>query len=228
MLTRDEPSRRIEAGQVDTVLAVFPDLCGRLLGKRITGAFFLDHTAVHGMHACDGLLTADMEMEVVGGNGFANWVRGYGDLHCVPDWSSLRQAAWLERTALVLCDLERGDPPAGVAIAPRTLLATQLARLAAAGYRAMCGSELEFYLFRDSYDRAREKRFEDLEPWGGYLGDYHILQGTKAEAYHGAARRQMSPSGVPVEFGKGEWGPGQRKFGEAVTTWERARYFERG
>ena len=106
MLNLDELRQKIAEGEIETILAVFPDLYGRLVGKRITGDFFLEHTAGHGMHVCDYLLTVDMEMDVIDGYNFASWEQGYGDLHCVPDFSSLRQISWLEKSALVLCDLQ--------------------------------------------------------------------------------------------------------------------------
>jgi glutamine synthetase len=38
MLTRDELEQLIRTGEIDTVLMVFPDLQGRLTGKRTTAA----------------------------------------------------------------------------------------------------------------------------------------------------------------------------------------------
>ena len=232
MLRLDELREGIASGAIDTVLAVFPDLYGRLLGKRITGEFFLEHTVEDGLHACDYLLTVDMEMDVVDGYEFASWERGYGDVHCTPDWTTLRRISWLERSALVLCDLEHEPGHEPVALAPRTMLKNQIAALAAAGWRAKCASELEYYLFKDSYETAQAKGFDNLEPAGAYIEDYHMLQATKAEAYHGAVRRYMSASGVPVEFSKGEAGPGQHeinvRFGDALETADRHVLYKHG
>ncbi len=233
MLSLEALRQRIEDGSIDTVIAVFPDFYGRLVGKRITGEFFLDHTVGHGMHACDYLLTVDMEMGVIEGYDFANWEAGYGDFHCVPDWGTLREVSWLEGTALVFCDLEReGEGGGVVAVAPRTMLKRQIERLAAAGFTAQCASELEFYLFKDSYEGARQKSFEGLEPFGWYIEDYHTLQATKAEPIIRAVRRHMSASGVPVEFSKGEWGPGQHEInlrhGEVLETADRHALYKHG
>ena len=211
MLTLDELRAEIAAGEIETVLAVFPDLYGRLLGKRIAGDFFLDQIAASGMHACDYLLTVDMEMDVVDGYDFANWEKGFGDFHCVPDFSTLRRISWLEKSALVVCDLHDEDTHSPVAVAPRSLLKAQVQRLVAAGYAAKAGSELEYYLFRESYESAREKNFENLETFGSYIEDYHMFQGTKEEQINALVRRHMSASGIPVEFSKGEWGPGQHE-----------------
>jgi glutamine synthetase len=234
MLSLDDLRQRVASGQVDTVLVVFPDLYGRLMGKRVTGQFFLDETAHVGMHTCDYLLTVDMEMDVIEGYEFANWEGGYGDVHCLPDWSTLRQLHWLEGTALVFCDLQQGSEHASVAVAPRALLQRQIERCAAAGLHARCATELEYYLFRDSYDEAAAKKYDgdDLKPWGAYIEDYHILAGTRAEAYHGAIRRHMSASGIPVESSKGEWGPGQHeinfRYGEALETADRTALLKHG
>lgn len=191
------------------MITAVPDLYGRLVGKRITGSFFMDEIAHHGMHACDYLLACDMEMDPVPGYRFTSWETGYGDFHCVPDLSTLRIASWLERTAIVLCDTlddETGEP---VAVAPRQVLERQLERAREAGYMVKGASELEFFAFRESYDSARRKRFEELETFGSYVEDYHLLQGTKIEPLVGEIRRQLEASGIPVEFSKGEWGPGQ-------------------
>ncbi len=211
MLTLEQLKEQVVSGHIDTVLAVFPDLYGRLIGKRINAEFFLEQTASHGMHACDYLLTVDMEMDVVEGYNFANWEKGYGDFYCVPDLNTLRRITWLDRSALVLCDLTHEEIHQPVAQAPRALLRAQIRRLADLGLSTLGGSELEYYLFKDSYEQARAKHYENLEPFGWYIEDYHILQGTREEGINGAVRRMMHASGIPVEFSKGEWGPGQHE-----------------
>jgi glutamine synthetase len=159
---------------------------------------------------CDYLLACDMEMDPTPGYAFTSWATGYGDLHAIPDVATLRRAAWLPRTALVLCDSQRGEQ-APAAVAPRSVLQRQLARAAEHGLHPHMGSELEFFLFRDDYDAARSKRHEDLTHSGRYVEDYHVLSSTFAEPVIGAIRRHMDASAVPVEFSKGEWGPGQHE-----------------
>ena len=198
-----------EGGEIDTVLVVFPDLYGRFLGKRVPTGFFLEAVAESGVHACNYLLTVDMEMDVIAGYRFASWEQGYGDFHLVPDLTTLRRLSWLDRSAQVICDLEAGGE--AVAVAPRTLLRRQVERAAEAGYRVLGATELEYYLFRDSYEAAHEKRFDGLQPFGRYIEDYHMLQGTRTEGFHGALRRHLEASGIPVESSKGEWGPGQHE-----------------
>ena len=210
-LTLEELQALVEDGQIDTVIAAFPDLYGRLVGKRIEAGFFLEQVAPSGMHVCDYLLTVDMEMDVVEGYAFANWDKGYGDFHCVADMGTLRRIAWLERTALVLCDVVDEETHERVDVAPRSLLRAQVDRLSRRGWQAAGGSEIEYYLFKESYESAQEKGYNGLEPFGAYLEDYHLFQGTKEEGINGAVRRHMHASGIPVEFSKGEWGPGQHE-----------------
>jgi glutamine synthetase len=202
---------RVAAGEIDTVITAIPDLYGRLVGKRNTGRFFLDEVARHGMHVCDYLLACDMEMDPTPGYAFTSWETGYGDLHCVPDLSTLRLASWLDGTAIALCDARRDQPVGLVSVAPRSILIRQLERAAALGLAPKMGSELEFFLFRDDFDGARVKGYRDLVTTQSYIEDYHVLSGTFVESVIGEIRRQMDASGIPVEFSKGEWGPGQHE-----------------
>ncbi|MFN8546098.1 MAG: glutamine synthetase family protein [Candidatus Binatia bacterium] len=209
-LTLDELRRLVEGGEVDTVLVVFPDMQGRLMGKRVTGSFFLGQVARGGMHACAYLLTVDVDMEPLAGYRLASWDTGYQDMHAVPDWATLRRVPWLDRTAMVLCDVEDARH-APIAVAPRQVLRRQVERAAAAGYRVLVASELEFYLFRDSFETARRKHYLDLEPIGAYIEDYHILQTTKEEFVVRDIRNAMAGAGIVVESSKGEWGHGQEE-----------------
>jgi glutamine synthetase len=210
-LDRAELERRVRSGGIDTVITAFPDLYGRLVGKRITGRFFLESVASHGMHACDYLLACDMEMDPVPGYGFTSWEAGYGDFRCTPDFQTARVASWLDRTAIVLCDVVQDDGDEPVAVAPRSVLTRQLERARAAGYTLKGASELEFFVFRESFESASAKGHEGLETFGRYIEDYHLLQGTKVEPLVGEIRRQLDASAIPVEFSKGEWGPGQHE-----------------
>ncbi len=209
-LDRETLDREISDGRIDTVVTAIPDLYGRLVGKRIHAPFFASEVLDHGMHVCDYLLACDMEMDPTPGYAFASWATGYGDLHATPDLATLRRAAWLERSAIVLCDVEReGEGP--VAVAPRSILRRQLERAAGLGLSALVGSELEFFLFREDYASARAKGWRGLAHGHHYIEDYHVLSGTFVEPVIGAIRRQVDASGIPVEFSKGEWGPGQHE-----------------
>ncbi len=220
-LSLEELERLVRTGEIDTVLVAFPDMQGRLVGKRMTAPFFIEHTARAGIHACAYLLTVDVDMQPLPGYRMASWATGYQDFHAVCDFGTLRRLPWLDGTALVLCDLvdEHGAP---IEEAPRRILRRQVERAAAMGYRVYVASELEFFLFRDSYEDARKKRYFRLEPIGAYSEDYHIFQTTKEEFVHRAIRNGMAGAGIPVECSKGEWGPGQQeinlRYGEPLPT----------
>jgi len=210
-LRLEQLAHLVEADEIDTVLVAFPDLYGRLMGKRFDARFFLDAVAHDGTHGCDYLLTVDMEMDPVPGYSFANWERGYGDFHLEPDLRTLRRITWLDRSALVLCDLRDVSSHDLVEQAPRSLLRRQVEATAAAGFAAMGASELEFYVFAGSYREAASRRWHSLQPAGWYLEDYHLLQGTRHEPLNSRVRRHLRTSGVPVESSKGEWGLGQHE-----------------
>ena len=211
MLDLEGLHRLVEADEIDTVIVAFTDLYGRFMGKRLDGHFFLEGVSEHGVHACDYLLTVDMEMEPVPGYRFANWERGYGDFRLVPDLATLRRLSWLDKTALVICDVQDDKAGGPVAQAPRSILGQQVKVAQEAGYQVMAGSELEYYLFRNSYREAASKGYSGLEPAGWYREDYHLLQGSREEDFNGAVRRHLNHSGVPAESSKGEWGLGQHE-----------------
>ena len=210
MLTVDKLRSAVAEGSIDTVILAFPDLYGRMLGKRLDASFFLTDVA-GGTHACDYLFTVDMEMEPVPGYEFSNWDLGYGDVHLAPDLGTLRKLSWLDRTALVICDAELEPSHEPVPVAPRSILRRQIERLRAKGFEAMAGSELEYYLYRTSFSDAARSGYRDLSDAGWYIEDYVLLQGTRTEDLNGAFRRHLAASGVPVESTKGEFGRGQHE-----------------
>jgi glutamine synthetase len=214
----------VAAGTIDTVIAAFPDLQGRLMGKRFQAEFFLEG-AFEETHGCDYLLANDIDMEPVPGYAAANWEKGYGDFVMKPDLSTLMKAAWLEGTAIVLCDVLDHHHHRPVAHSPRAVLKAQLARLDALGLTANFASELEFYLFDEDYRSIHDKGYRDLKTAGYYIEDYHVFQTTKEEGVMRAVRRQLQASGIPVENSKGEWGPGQEeinvRYADALTMADR-------
>ena len=201
----------VAAGTIETVVAGFTDHYGRLMGKRFDAEMFVDEVAKSGGHACNYLLTVDMEMEPVPGYKFANWELGYGDFHLVPDLGTLRLASWLEKSAFVICDVKSEKTHDYVPVAPRSILRQQVDAARKQGYTGFAATELEHFLFRTPYREAALQDYRNLEPAGWYLEDYHILQGTRTESFHAAARRHLKLSGVPVETSKGEWGRGQHE-----------------
>jgi glutamine synthetase len=221
----------LEREDHETVVVAFPDVLGRLMGKRFCAGFFRDEVAASGTHACNYLLTVDVEMEPQVGFRLANWEQGYGDFHLRVDVATLRPLPWLEKTALALADLEHPDG-SPVAEAPRTLLRRQLDRLADRGLSASAASELEFYLYREDYRTASEKQYRGLVPSSHYLIDYHLTQPSQDEDVLGRLRRSMNAARVVVEGSKGEWGRGQHEvnllYADALEAADRHVLFKHG
>jgi len=209
-LDADALARQVADGEVDTVLVCFPDLQGRLIGKRVTGHFFCEHALADGIEACNYLLAVDVDMTPLPGYEYTSWEQGYGDFVCRPDLTTMRRIPWLEKTALVLCDLETADATP-VEVSPRRILRRQIERATALGYTINCGTELEFYLFRDSYEEAAAKGYANLDAHSAVIEDYHIFQTTRDEYLIRAMRNGMDDAGIPVEFSKGEAGRGQHE-----------------
>jgi glutamine synthetase len=196
---------------IDTVIMAFTDMQGRLLGKRLHRDFFfeqVDHG--QGTEGCNYLLALDMEMEPTPGYELASWERGYGDFDLAPDLSTLRRLPWLEATALVLCDVQWHDG-SPVRPSPRQVLRAQLERAAALGFECKVGSELEFYLLRETYEEAHRKGYVDLTPSVPYILDYHILATSFDEPLLRQIRNGMQGAGIAVETSKGEAWPGQQE-----------------
>jgi glutamine synthetase len=232
MLTLDELKGAVEDGSIDTVVVAFTDMQGRLLGKRVHAAFFLEEgLAEHGVEGCNYLLALDMEMDPVPGYSIASWEQGYGDFGMKPDLATLRRVPWLEGTALVLCDVvwHDGSP---VRPSPRQVLQTQVERARAAGFEPMLGSELEFYLLRESYAEAHAKNYRDLTPSVPYILDYHVLATTYDEPLLRQIRNGMYAAGIRVESSKGEAWPGQQevnfRFADAVTMADNHSVYKNG
>ena len=218
-LTFDQLKKAVAAGELDTVVLCFPDMQGRLIGKRMQAEYFLDsaHAETHG---CDYLLADDIDMEPVPGYEVASWEKGYGDFVIKPDLATLRRTPWLEGTALVLADVLDHHHHEDLPHAPRSILKKQIARLKAMKMSAFFASELEFYLFDETYESAAAKQFNDLKTAGAYIEDYHIFQTTKEEGVMRAIRKGLQGAGIAVENSKGEWGPGQEevnvRYGDAL------------
>jgi glutamine synthetase len=231
MLSLEQLGTEAEAGTIDTVLTAFTDMQGRLVGKRIDVSYFLDQVADHGIEGCNYLLALDMEMDPVPGYGMANWEKGYGDFAIAPDMSTLRRIPWLDRTALVLCDVVEHDG-SPVAASPRQVLIAQYERAQEMGYTPMMASELEFYLYKESYAQAHEQDYRNLTPTIPYILDYHILATTMDENVIGQIRRGMRDAGIPVEFSKGEAWYGQHelnvRYADAVTSADRHTIYKNG
>jgi glutamine synthetase len=231
MLTLEELRSESEAGTIDTVVTAFTDMQGRLMGKRIFAEFFLDEVVSDGIEGCNYLLALDMEMDPVPGYELFNWEKGYGDFAIEPDMSTLRRIPWLDRTAMVLCDVVNHDG-SPVVVSPRQVLLAQYERAQQMGYTPMFASELEFYLYKQSYAEAHERDFSNLTPTIPYILDYHVLATTMDENVIGQIRRGMQGAGIPVEFSKGEAWNGQHelnfRYADAVTSADRHTIYKNG
>ncbi len=206
----DELTTEVASGGIDTVLACAVDMQGRLVGKRFLASFFVE--SAHGeTHGCNYLLANDIDMEPVPGYKAANWSKGYGDFVMKPDMSTLRRIPWLEKTALVLCDVQDHHTHDDLPHSPRAILRKQIRRLEERGWIGYFASELEFYLLDETYDSAREKQWRDLTSASPYIGDYLIGITSKEEGYMRRLRNEMQAAGIPIENSKGEWGPGQEE-----------------
>ena len=215
--TRDELFAAIERGDIDTVVMAFPDLQGRLVGKRTTGRFFLEQVAEHGTENCDYLIATDFDDVAVPGYRFASYDLGYGDMLARADFATIRITPWVPKTALVLCDLfsvKTGEP---IRVAPRQVLRDQVITAQRMNLEPMIGSEIEFYLFRDSYEEIHARGHRDLTPHSPFMEDYQIAQTTRDEYVVGEIRRGLEAAGIPVEFSKGEAGRGQHELNLAYT-----------
>jgi len=218
VIARQELADRILRSEIDTVIMAFVDRYGRLVGKRATGRFFLDHVADHGTENCDYLLTCDIDNQPSDGFRFSSFDKGYGDMLAMPDWDTVRIASWLPKTAIIMCDLLDVANNTFVDVAPRSILRAQVDQAATLGFMPMLGSEIEFFLYHDSYDEAKEKNYHSLRTHSAWAEDYNILQTTRDEYIVGAIRSALENSGVPIEFSKGEAGAGQHEINLSYST----------
>lgn len=231
MLGLHELRGEVADGRIDTVIVAATDMQGRLVGKRVDGDFFLEEVAERGCEGCAYLVATDTEMNPVSGYEVVNWDTGYGDFVFMPDVATLRRIPWLEGTALVLCDLisETGGE---IAPSPRQVLTAVYDRSHERGYIARAATELEFFVFRESYDQAWTQDYRDLTPTTPYSLDYHVLATSFEEPLVRQIRRGMKGAGIPVEFSKGEAWIAQHeinlRYADAVTTADRHVIYKNG
>ncbi|MEU9992095.1 glutamine synthetase family protein [Streptomyces sp. NPDC007971] len=230
-LSVEELRALVAGGEIDTVVLAFPDMQGRLQGKRFAARFFLDDVLQHGTEGCNYLLAVDTEMNTVDGYAMSSWDRGYGDFAMHPDLATLRRIPWHPGTALLVADLAWNDG-SPVAAAPRQILRRQLDRLAELGYTAQVGTELEFIVFKDSYEQAWDAGYRGLTPANQYNIDYSILGTGRIEPLLRRLRNDMAGAGLTVESAKGECNPGQHeivfRYDEALTTCDQHALYKTG
>ncbi|MFJ3703692.1 MULTISPECIES: glutamine synthetase family protein [Streptomyces] len=230
-LGTDELRVLVERGEIDTVVLAFPDMQGRLQGKRFAASFFLDEVLEHGTEGCNYLLAVDTDMNTVDGFAMSSWSNGYGDFAMRPDLTTLRLIPWHEGTALVMADLSWDDGSPVVA-APRQILRRQLERLAAHGLTAHVGTELEFIVFKDTYEEAWDRDYRGLTPANRYNIDYSVLGTGRVEPLLRRIRNEMAAAGLTVESAKGECNPGQHeivfRYDEALVTCDQHAVYKTG
>jgi glutamine synthetase len=230
-MSLDELRQDVRDGRIDTVLVAATDMQGRLQGKRCAAPYFLHEVVPHAAEACNYLLAVDVDMNTVGGYAMSSWERGYGDFVLKPDLDTLRPIPWHDGTALVLCDVEWEDGSPVVA-SPRQVLRHQLARLAEFGWTAYAGTELEFIVFKDSFEAAWNKGYRDLVPANQYNVDYSMLGTARIEPLLRRIRNEMAGAGLYVESAKGECNPGQHeiafRYADALTTCDNHSIYKTG
>jgi glutamine synthetase len=231
MLTLEQLRVEVSEGTIDTVVLAFTDMQGRLQGKRLSAEFFLEEVVHHHAEGCNYLLAVDVEMNTVDGYAMSSWERGYGDFVLVPDLGTLRVLPWHEASALVIADLAWTDGSPVVA-SPRQILRAQAARLAARGWTAMVGTELEFCVFHDSYEQAQARGYRDLTPANLYNVDYSIIGTSRVEPLLRKIRLGMAGAGMYVESSKGECNLGQHeiafRYADAVATCDNHSIYKTG
>ena len=220
-LTLEDLSARVDRGEIDTVLVAITDMQGRLQGKRCGARYFLEEVARHGAEACNYLLAVDVDMTPADGFAMSSWERGYGDFVMRPDMSTLRLVPWYPGTAMIQCDLEWEDGRP-VDASPRQILRRQIDRLADRGLVAYVGTELEFIVFKDTYEEAWDKGYRDLLPANQYNVDYSLTGTGRIEPLLRRIRNEMGGAGLYVESAKGECNLGQHevafRYADALTT----------
>ncbi len=230
-LSVEELQRLVSSGEIDTVVLAFPDMQGRLQGKRFAARFFLDDVLAHGTEGCNYLLAVDTEMNTVDGYAMSSWERGYGDFAMHPDLSTLRRVPWNDGTALLIADLAWNDGSPVVA-APRQILRRQLERLAEHGFTAQVGTELEFIVFKDTYEQAWDANYRGLTPANQYNIDYSVLGTGRIEPLLRRIRNEMAVAGLTVESAKGECNPGQHeiafRYDDALVTCDQHAVYKTG
>ncbi len=227
----DELRAEVDAGEIDTVLLALTDMQGRLQGKRLTARHFLAEVAEHGAEGCNYLLGVDVEMATVSGYELFSWERGYGDFVLRPDLGSLRPVPWQEGTVVCLADVAWEDG-SEVTVSPRQILRRQLARLAERGWSANAGTELEFIVFRDTYEDAWQKGYREMQPANLYNVDYSLLGTARVEPLMRRIRNSMEAAGMLCEDSKGECNHGQHevnfRYADALRTADEHSIYKNG
>ncbi|MBF0840666.1 glutamine synthetase [Staphylococcus lentus] len=231
-ITKDQLIELVKSEDIDTIIMGFCDMQGRLMGKRVTGEFILENDISEGTHFCNYLLGTNFTMDTNENFEFMNWDKGYGDYLAVPDLNTLKVIPWLEKTAIVFCDVYTVDGSEPICIAPRNILKNQIEKAEKLGFSPHMASELEFYLFNQSFAEIDKKGYDNLETAGHLNEDYNLLQGSKNEPLYQRIRNQMHLMGIQIESSKGEAYKGQHeinlKYADALKAADQHIMFKHG
>jgi glutamine synthetase len=213
--------RRINEGDVDTVVVTFADVQGRLQGKRVQAMYFAEHVLDQGTAGPAYLLAVDMDMNGADHFGLFPGDQGYGEMKLVLDLQTIRLLTHQPGAVMVQCDLRWPDETA-VVQAPRTILNQQLRAAASRGYAVLASTELEFMAFHSSYEDAWNAHYRDLAAASQYNVDFSIMGGSRIEPLLHAIRSSAYAAGIDVESINARRSLGQHEIGlshqDAITT----------
>lgn len=191
-----------------TVVVTSADVTGRPVGKRFSVDVFR-RLQEHGVALSSCVLGWDVDQWPGPVQEYTGHHTGWHDVRLVPDMATLRPAAWLDRTAIVVADFVemRGDER--VVVAPRTILRRQVERLERHGLTPQVATELEFSLYRGTYDDGRRDGYGTLVPTNLARADYTIQAGDLHEPFFARVREALEASRLDPWTSQVEWGLGQ-------------------
>ena len=212
--------RRINEGDIDTVVVTFTDMQGRLQGRRLHAAYFAEHVLDHGDESSAHLFAVDVDMNIADRYGLSS-SGNHGEMTLVLDPQTIRLLRHQPGTVMVQCDAVWPDQTP-VVQSPRTILKRQLEAAADRDYVVLASTQLQFLAFQTSYEEAWNAHYRDLAPANQYSVDYSILGGSRLEPLLREIRNITYDAGMDVESVKGAPNLGQHQIGfrhaDALTT----------
>jgi glutamine synthetase len=213
--------RRINEGDIDTVVVAFTDMQGRLQGKRLHAVFFAEHVLDHGTEGSAHLLAVDVDMNIGDRYAMSSPDKADGGIRLVLDPQTIRLLQHQPGTVMVQCDAVWPDQTP-VVQSPRTILKQQLAAAASRDYEVLAGTQMQFMAFHTSYEDAWTAHYRDLALANLYSVDSSILGGSRVEPLLREIRNRAYAAGMDVASVKGERNLGQHEIGfrhaNALTT----------
>jgi glutamine synthetase len=198
----------LEPADIGTVIVASADVSGRLVGKRFAPGVFRS-LIEEGVALSSCVLGWDVDQWPGPQQAYTGHQTGWHDVRLVPDLSTLRRAAWLDRTAICVADFVEMGGNELVAVAPRTILRRQIEHVENAGFTPQVASELEFGLYHGTYDEGRIDGYETLRPTTISRADYTVQAGDRYEDFFAKVREALSMSELGPWTSQVEWGLGQ-------------------